>query len=71
MSRKWLRNIKDGTIYGWDKVLAVNPLCESVTEELAFPEKHIPEAQKGREPILNLSTDELEMKPKKRKTRKK
>ena len=39
---RWLRNKRDGTIYGWTQVLANNPLVEEVTEEVAFPEKFIP-----------------------------
>ncbi len=55
---RWLRNKKDGTIYGWTAVLANNPLVEEVTEEIAFPEKFIPKAQKARVSNLKLATDE-------------
>ena len=55
---RWLRNKKDGTIYGWTAVLANNPLVEEVTEEVAFPEKFIPKAQKARASNLKLATDE-------------
>jgi hypothetical protein len=55
---RWLRNKRDGTIYGWTQVLASNPLVEEVTEEVAFPEKFIPKTQKARASDLKLTTDE-------------
>ena len=55
---RWLRHKKDGTIYGWTKVLAGNPAVEEVPEELAFPERFIPKAQKKRQAKLDLTTDE-------------
>jgi hypothetical protein len=55
---RWLRNKRDGTIYGWTQVLASNPLVEEVTEEVAFPEKFIPKTQKTRASDLKLTTDE-------------
>lgn len=65
---KYLRNKKDGFIYGWNPILAANPLCEEVTEEEAFPERFVkPEqvekakkaraARKGKE--VALSTDDI------------
>ena len=53
---RWLRNIKDGEIYGWNEILAENPLTEEVTEEQAFPEKFIKKKQKGRKTKVNLKT---------------
>jgi len=55
---RWLRNKKDGTIYGWTKVLAGNPTVEEIPEELAFPERFIPTTQKKRKSTLDLATDE-------------
>tara|TARA_R100000781_G_scaffold12252_2_gene10922 strand:+ start:295 stop:672 length:378 start_codon:yes stop_codon:yes gene_type:complete len=55
---RWLRHKKDGTIYGWTKILASNPAVEEVTEEVAFPEKFIPKKQKARKAKLDLATDE-------------
>jgi hypothetical protein len=55
---RWLRNKKDGTIYNYNHILCKNPGVEEVSEEIAFPEKHIPEAQVGREPKVDLSTAE-------------
>ena len=56
---RWLRNIKDGEIYGWNAVLAENPLTEEVTEEEAFPEKHIAKKQRGRPAKVDLKTEEI------------
>tara|TARA_B100001057_G_scaffold224754_1_gene225048 strand:+ start:1787 stop:2116 length:330 start_codon:yes stop_codon:yes gene_type:complete len=60
-TRRWLRNIKDGEIYGWNEILAENPLTEEVTEEQAFPEKHMPKKQKGRPPKVNVETAEKDI----------
>jgi len=47
MSDRWLRNIVDGSIYGWNEILADNPKCEEVTEEQAFPERFVkPESKR-------------------------
>ena len=54
---RWLRNIRDGEIYEWDEILAENPITEEVTEEQAFPEKHIPKKQKGRKAAVKLETE--------------
>jgi hypothetical protein len=59
MATKYLRNKKDGFIYDWNPILAENPLCEEVTEEEAYPENHIPKAQRGRKSKLDLSTEEI------------
>jgi hypothetical protein len=60
MSDRWLRNIVDGSIYGWNEILANNPKCEEVTHEQAFPEQYakpevkrrISAARKGKKPPL-------------------
>ena len=57
--RRWLRNIKDGEVYGWNEILAENPLTEEVTEEEAFPEKHMPKKQKGRPKKVDLVTKDI------------
>ena len=62
MAGRWLKNIKDGEIYGWHPILAENPLTVEVTEEEAFPEKFIPKKQKGRKAKVKLDT-ELPEKP--------
>ena len=64
MAGRWLRNKVDGTIYGWDPILANHPKCEEVSEEVAFPEKFVkPEtvkkvtkARRKRGAALDLST---------------
>ena len=33
MSGRWLKNTQDGEIYGWNEILAANPLTKEVTEE--------------------------------------
>ena len=38
---RYLRNKTDGFIYEWNPILAVNKLCEEVTEEEAFPERFV------------------------------
>tara|TARA_B100000424_G_C22768488_1_gene413939 strand:- start:3 stop:326 length:324 start_codon:yes stop_codon:yes gene_type:complete len=63
-TQRWLKNIKDGTIYGWNEILADNPLTVEVTEEEAFPERFIPKSQKGRKPKVNMETEVVEDTPK-------
>ena len=57
MSKRWLKNIVDGEIYGWNETLADNPRTIEVTEEQAFPEKFIPKKQKGRKATVSLATE--------------
>ena len=59
MAGRWLRNKKDGEIYGWNEILADNPLTEEVTEEQAFPEKFMTKEQKSRKPKVNLKTKNI------------
>jgi len=56
---RWLRNTKDGTIYGYCDLLAANPLTEEVSEEVAFPERHIPAGQKGRKSVVTLTEEDI------------
>lgn len=69
---KYLRNKKDGFIYGWNEILSKNPLCEEVTEEEAFPERFIKSKQiervkqtraKTKTKALDLSTDDIQEEP--------
>ena len=60
--RRWLKNIVDGEIYGWNEILAENPRTKEVTEEEAFPEKFIPKKQKGRKSKIDLGVDEFKTK---------
>jgi len=70
---KYLRNTKDGFIYGWNTILAANPLCEEVTEEEAYPERFVKPKQVARAKrarartktkMLDLSTDDIADEPK-------
>lgn len=45
---RWLRNRSNGVIYEWDSILANNPKCEEVSEEIAFPEKFLTPAIRSR-----------------------
>lgn len=56
VSGRWLRHIKDGTIYPYSKAMVGNPLVQEVPEELAFPERFVPEKQKGRVSVVSLDT---------------
>ena len=58
-TKRWLRNIVDGEIYGWNEILAENPRTEEVTEEEAFPEKHMSKKQRGRPAKVNLKTENI------------
>jgi len=48
MSKLFIRVKKDGFIYEYDEILAKNPNCEVIPEEVAFPERFIPEHAKAR-----------------------
>ena len=72
MSTMYLRNKKDGFIYGWNEILAKNPLCEPVTEEEAFPERFVKPEQvekvkrtrtRRKTKALDLSTDDIPTEP--------
>lgn len=48
MSTMWIRVKKDGFLYPYDDILAKNPDCEVIPEEVAFPQKFItPEVQEA------------------------
>lgn len=42
MSKLFIRVKKDGFIYDYNEIMAANPSCEVVTEEVAYPERFIP-----------------------------
>lgn len=54
---------KTGFIYDWNPILAKNPDCVEVTEQEAFPEKFIPEKQKGRKAKVSLTTENIPTEP--------
>lgn len=73
MTKMFLRNKKDGFIYGWNEILAQNPLCEPVTEEEAFPERFVDPARvaavkktraRRKTKALDLSTESIPSEPK-------
>ena len=39
MSKMYIRVKKDGFIYEYNEILAKNPECEVISEEVAYPEK--------------------------------
>ena len=42
MSKMYIRVKRDGFIYPFNEILAENPDCEVVSEEVAFPERFVP-----------------------------
>lgn len=42
MSKMYIRVRKDGFIYDFNPILAKNPDCEVVPEEIAYPERFVP-----------------------------
>jgi len=42
MSTMYIRVKKDGFIYEYNEILAKNPGCEVVPEEIAYPERFVP-----------------------------
>jgi len=43
MSKMYIRVKKDGFIYEYNEILAKNAGCEVVPEEVAYPERFVPE----------------------------
>jgi len=43
MSTMYIRVKKDGFIFDYNEILAKNPGCEVIPEEIAYPERFIPE----------------------------
>jgi hypothetical protein len=43
MSKMYIRVKKDGFIYEYNEILAKNAGCEVIPEEVAFPERFVPE----------------------------
>lgn len=61
--KRWLRSRKNGVVFAYSPYLAGNPNVEEVTEEQAFPERFIPDAQKGRKPRVDLAEVSVEEPP--------
>lgn len=56
---RYLRQIHDGFIYEWNETMAAHPKMQEVTEQEAYPERFIPEGQKGRVAKVNMTTKEI------------
>jgi hypothetical protein len=71
MSKMYIRVIKDGFIYDYSEILAVNPGCEVISEEIAYPERFVTEevvekvkkARAKRGFGLDLSTEDVPQEP--------
>ena len=71
MSTMYIRVKKDGFIYDYNEILAVNPECEVIPEELAYPERFMPveapqrvaAVRKKRGTALDLSTTDIPEEP--------
>jgi hypothetical protein len=67
MSKMYIRVKKDGFIYDYNEILAKNPECEVISEEVAYPERFMPKeaptrvavARKKRGVALDLSTADI------------
>jgi len=67
MSTMYIRVKKDGFIYDYNDILAKNPDCEVVPEEIAYPERFMPpeapkriaSVRKKRGAALDLSTADI------------
>jgi hypothetical protein len=72
MSKLYIRVKKDGFIYDYNEQLATHPSCEVISEEVAYPERFIPEHAVARvaelqkpkltrkkKGALDLSTDDI------------
>lgn len=62
MSKMYIRVKKDGFIYDYNEILAKNPGCEVIPEEVAYPERFVPAHIADR-------VDVPEVKPRARKTK--
>ena len=67
MSKLFIRVKKDGFIYEYNEIMAANPSCEVIPEELAYPERFIPpEAAQRVEMLKNLPEPDPEPEVKKK-----
>lgn len=71
MSKMYIRVKKDGFIYDYNPIMAANPACEVVPEEVAYPERFVKpevvakvkEVRKRRKGALDLSTADIPESP--------
>lgn len=62
----YIRVKHDGFIYEYNEILAQNPDCEVIPEEIAYPERFMPEAAKTkskRKSALDLTTADIPESP--------
>jgi hypothetical protein len=59
MSKMYIRVKKDGFIYAYNEIMAANPLCEVVSEEIAYPERFVPPKAAKRKARLDLTTEDI------------
>ena len=57
-ARKFLRDKRDGSLYGYTELLAKRPEVEEIMGDEAYPEKFMTKAQKERTAQVDLATDE-------------
>lgn len=60
----FLKHRKNGRVYTYHKHLAENPDLYEVSEQEAYPERFIPEKQKGRKTKVDLKTEKIPEPPK-------
>ena len=76
MSTMYIRVKKDGFIFDYNEILAKNPGCEVIPEEIAYPERFIPEhaverveefqkpkATRKKKAALDLTTTDIPQEP--------
>lgn len=63
MSKMYIRIKSDGYIYSYHPTLAKNPLCEVVSEEIAYPERFMPPKAAKRKSKLDLKTEDIPQEP--------
>lgn len=71
MSTMYIRVKKDGFIFDYNEILAKNPGCEVIPEEIAYPERFMPveapqrvaAVRKKRGGALNLETADIPQEP--------
>lgn len=71
MSKMFIRVRKDGFIYEYNELMAANPACEVIPEEIAYPERFVntvvvAEVQKARakrKSAIDLSTADIPEEP--------
>jgi hypothetical protein len=59
MSKMFIRVKTDGFIYPYNEIMAKNPLCEVVPEEIAYPERFMPPKAAKRKSKLDLTTEDI------------